>query len=87
MPGIDLPDIHGLGPSLALKLIGDCGADLRAWPSAKHFTSWLCLAPRTLQAATSSKITSRRIPSLYGAPVSRVPTRALPLLVCLTRCS
>src|SRR5436309_1069830 len=34
-----------LGPSLALKLVGECGTDLRAWPSAKHFTSWLCLAP------------------------------------------
>ena len=43
--GVDLTQIHGLGPSLALKLIGECGADLRAWPTAKHFTSWLCLAP------------------------------------------
>lgn len=43
--GVDLTQIHGLGPSLALKLIGECGRDLRAWPSAKHFTSWLCLAP------------------------------------------
>lgn len=43
--GIDLTQIHGLGPSLALKLVGECGVDLRAWPSAKHFTSWLCLAP------------------------------------------
>lgn len=43
--GVDLTQIHGLGPSLALKLIGECGSDLQAWPSAKHFTSWLCLAP------------------------------------------
>jgi transposase len=43
--GVDLTEIHGLGPSLALKLVGECGKDLRAWPSAKHFTSWLCLAP------------------------------------------
>jgi transposase len=43
--GVDLTEIHGLGPSLALKLVGECGTDLRAWPSAKHFTSWLCLAP------------------------------------------
>lgn len=43
--GVDLTQIHGLGPSLVLKLIGECGTDLRAWPSAKHFTSWLCLAP------------------------------------------
>ena len=43
--GVDLTQIHGLGPYLALKLVGECGTDLRAWPSAKHFTSWLCLAP------------------------------------------
>ncbi len=43
--GVDLTEIHGLGPSLALKLIGECGTDLMAWPTAKHFTSWLCLAP------------------------------------------
>ena len=43
--GTDLTQIHGLGSSLALKLVGECGTDLRAWPTAKHFTSWLCLAP------------------------------------------
>ncbi len=41
----DLTQIHGLGSSLALKLIGECGTDLREWPTGKHFTSWLCLAP------------------------------------------
>lgn len=43
--GKDLTQIHGLGPYVALKLIAECGDDLSAWPSAKHFTSWLCLAP------------------------------------------
>src|SRR4249919_2908713 len=43
--GVDLTQIHGLGPYLALKLVGECGTDLSPWPSAKHFTSWLCLAP------------------------------------------
>ena len=43
--GTDLTQIHGLGPSLALKLVAECGTDLTAWKSAKHFTSWLCLAP------------------------------------------
>ena len=43
--GVDLTQIHGMGPSLSLKLVGECGTNLRAWPSAKHFTSWLCLAP------------------------------------------
>ena len=43
--GTDLTQIHGLGPSLALKRVAECGTDLRAWKTAKHFTSWLCLAP------------------------------------------
>lgn len=43
--GKDLTQINGLGPYLTLKLIAECGDDLSAWPSAKHFTSWLCLAP------------------------------------------
>lgn len=37
--------IHGLGPSLTLKLVAECGTYLRARKSATHFTSWLCLAP------------------------------------------
>lgn len=43
--GKDLTQIHGIGPYLGLKLVAECGDDLSAWPSAKHFTSWLCLAP------------------------------------------
>ena len=43
--GVDLTQIHGLGPYLALKLVGECGTNLSAWPTAKHFTSWLALAP------------------------------------------
>ncbi len=45
--GMDLTRIHGLGPSLALTLVGACGTDLSVWPSAKHVTSWLCLAPNS----------------------------------------
>src|SRR4029077_5127319 len=43
--GVDLTQINGLGPYLALKLVGECGTNLAAWPTAKHFTSWLRLAP------------------------------------------
>ena len=45
MIGVDLTQIHGFGPSLALKLVSECGTDMSQWPTAKHFTSWLCLAP------------------------------------------
>ncbi len=43
--GKDLTQIHGLGSYLALKLIAECGTDMTRWPTSKHFTSWLCLAP------------------------------------------
>lgn len=43
--GIDLTQIQGIGSSLALKMISECGTDMSLWPSSKHFTSWLCLAP------------------------------------------
>jgi transposase len=57
--GADLSQIHGLGPYTVLRLIAECGDDMTRWQTAKHFTSWLCLAPankisggRVLSAAT-----------------------------------
>jgi len=43
--GLDPTQIDGIGPYVALKLVAECGTDMTRWPSAKHFTSWLCLAP------------------------------------------
>lgn len=68
----DLTQIHGLGCSLALKLIGECGADLRAWPSAKHFTSWLCLAP-------GNKISAGKV---LSSRTRRSSSRAAPRRCC-----
>src|SRR3954454_11037343 len=68
--GIDLTQIDGLGPSLVLKLIGECGTDLSAWPDAKHFTSWLCLAP-------SNKISGGKV---LSARTRRSGSRAAALL-------
>jgi len=68
--GFDLTQIHGLGPYLALKLVSECGTDLSAWPSAKHFTSWLCLAP-------SNKISGGKV---LSARTRRSSNRAAALL-------
>lgn len=70
MLGVDLTQIHGLGPALALKLVSECGTDLTAWPSAKHFTSWLCLAP-------SNKISGGK---LLSSRTRRSGSRAAALL-------
>jgi len=56
--GCDLTQLHGLGPYLALKLFSDCGSDMSRWPSAKHFTSWLALAPGN--KVSSGKVLSSR---------------------------
>src|SRR5260370_1958402 len=68
--GVDLTEIHGLGPSLALKLIGECGTDLRAWPTAKHFPSWLCLAPgNKISGGKVLSSRTRRSSSTAAAPL------------------
>jgi transposase len=43
--GVDLTQINGFGPYSVLRIIAECGTDMSRWPSAKHFTSWLTLAP------------------------------------------
>lgn len=68
--GKDLTQIHGMGPYLALKLVAECGDDLSVWPSAKHFTSWLCLAP-------SNKISGGRV---LSSRTRRSGSRAAALL-------
>lgn len=45
LAGVDLTQIHGIAPYLAVRLVSECGTDLSRWPTAKHFTSWLTLAP------------------------------------------
>jgi hypothetical protein len=57
MLGVDLTQIHGLGPALALKLVGECGTNLTAWPSAKHFErdqAWVWWSPTPVIGAPSA---------------------------------
>ncbi|MCA1607792.1 MAG: IS110 family transposase, partial [Acidobacteria bacterium] len=44
--GRDPSQISGIGQLSFLKLISEIGTDLGAWPTQKHFVSWLGLAPR-----------------------------------------
>jgi transposase len=52
------------------KLVAECGDDLSAWPSAKHFTSWLGLAP-------NNKISGGKV---LSARTKRSGSRAAALL-------
>lgn len=74
--GVDLTPIHGVGSSLALSLIAECGIDLSRWPTAKHFTAWLTLAPGSnisggkVLAAHTRKTTNRVAAHLRLAAVT-----------------
>ncbi len=43
--GVDLTTSDGIDTNTALKVISEVGTDIRRWPTAKHFASWLCLCP------------------------------------------
>jgi transposase len=72
LAGVDLTQIHGIGPYLALRLIAECGTDLSRWPTAKHFTSWLTLAP-------GSKISGGRVLSAHTRKTTNPVTAHLRL--------
>ena len=43
--GVDLTAIDGLEALTVHSIITEIGLDVSPWPTAKHFASWLCLAP------------------------------------------
>ena len=45
MTGVDLTQIDGLNENSVLKILSETGADVSAWPTEKHFASWLGLCP------------------------------------------
>jgi transposase len=59
--GSDLTQLDSMGPYNALKLIAEIGTDMTRWPTAKHFTSWLTLAP-------SNKVSGGRLLSSRTEP-------------------
>jgi transposase len=59
--GADLSQIDGIGPYGALQLIAEIGTDMSRWPTEKHFTGWLTLAP-------NNKISGKRLLSSRTPP-------------------
>jgi transposase len=45
LTGVDLTQFDAIGPYSALRLLAEIGIDMSRWPTEKHFTSWLTLAP------------------------------------------
>jgi transposase len=63
--GVDLTAIDGLDALSVQSIITEIGIDVSSWPTVKHFTSWLCLAPYNVKSGgkvlrTGSKKTKNR---------------------------
>jgi len=61
--GVDLTSIDGINENSALKILAETGTDMGAWPSEKHFASWLGLCP-------GNKITGGKILSSKTKPTA-----------------
>ncbi len=66
MVGVDLTQIDGIDVLTVQTIISEIGLDMRAWPTVKHFTSWLGLAP-------NNKITGGKI---ISSQTKKVKSRA-----------
>lgn len=66
LTGVDLGQIDGVGPYNALRLLSEIGTDMTRWPTEKHFTSWLTLAPHN-KVSGGRLLSSRTQPSANRA--------------------
>ena len=66
LTGVDLTQIDAIGPYSALRLLAEIGTDMRRWPTEKHFTSWLTLAPHN-KISGGRLLSSRTLPSANRA--------------------
>lgn len=58
--GVDLYQIEGMSHSTVMAFIAEVGRDIYKFPTSKHFTAWLRLAPRN--KVSGGKVLSSRTP-------------------------
>ena len=64
--GKDVAAISGFSDKMVLKLVGEIGNNVDAWPSEKHFTSWLGLTPKTDQTGNTRRKKRNRAKTRAG---------------------
>lgn len=57
--GTDITEIFGINDSNAIEILSETGFNMNKWPTEKHFTAWLNLAPNN--KISGGKILSSRI--------------------------
>jgi len=58
LTGVDLTQVDGLDTMTVQTILSEIGTDMSPWPTVKHFTSWLRLAPNN--KVTGGRVRSRR---------------------------
>ena len=64
--GRDASQLCGMTDLTLLKLISEVGTDMTKWPTEKHFTSWLGLAPGVHQSGQRRRRRGRKVNSRAG---------------------
>jgi hypothetical protein len=70
--GVDLTAVDGLDSLLVQDIVAEVGTDMSRWPTAKHFASWLGLAP-------NNKTSAGRVKSRHTKKTSNRASTALRL--------
>lgn len=63
---VNVTEIYGISEVSALEIFAETGFDMNCWPSSKHFTSWLGIAPNNKISGgkiISSKIMKKKHPA------------------------
>jgi transposase len=76
--GVDLTQINGIASHTALAVVSEIGTDMTRWPTEKHFTSWMCVAPGT--KITGGKVISSRTRTAANRVATVLRTAAASLL-------
>lgn len=76
--GVDLTQINGIASHVAVGLISEIGVDMSPWPTEKHFTAWLCVAPGT--KISGGKVLSSRTRTAANRAANLLRTAAASLL-------
>jgi len=76
--GVDLTQINGIASHTALAVVSEIGTDMTRWPTEKHFTSWMCVAPGT--KITGGKVISSRTRTAANRVATMLRTAASSLL-------
>lgn len=75
--GVDLTEVEGLDEISLLTILAVTGRDMRKWPTAAHFASWLNLSPRPKISGGKQIGTDKRITNNPATQAFRLAANSL----------